>query len=219
MIAREQLENLIFSYESSELEFKSAKGGFPGSFWETYSSFANTQGGCIILGVKQTDDGFKIDNLDKATIEHLKKILWDGLNNKRKVSYNILTEKDVIEYETTEGFILLIEVPKADFRNRPVYLDNNPDNTYKREHEGDYKCTSAEIRRMFAESNIIECPMDSGFSVSSLLIKIWIWILFINIARNFPTCIAHTHGPLSVIGSSLKNWVPHERIEKPRKKD
>ena len=161
MKIQENIENLLLSYESSELEFKSAKGGFPGSFWETYSSFANSQGGCVVLGVKQTDDGFKIDNLDKATIEQLKKNLWDGLNNKRKVSFNILTEKDVHEIETTEGHILLIEIPKADFRNRPVYLDNNPDNTYKREHEGDYKCTAVEIRRMFAESNIVETPMDS----------------------------------------------------------
>ena len=161
MIKNNQLEDLLLSYESSELEFKSAKGGLPGSFWETYSSFANTQGGCVVLGVKQTDEGFKIDKLDKVTIEQLKKALWDGLNNKGKVSFNLLTEKDVHEIETDEGYVLLIEIPKADFRNRPIYLDNNPDNTYKREHEGDYKCTAVEIHRMFAESNIVETPMDS----------------------------------------------------------
>lgn len=161
MITKEQLENLLLSYESSELEFKSAKGGFPGSFWETYSSFANTQGGYVVLGVKQTDDGFKIDGLDKATIEQRKKSLWDGLNDKRKVSANILTEKDTNELETEEGYILLIEIPKADYKKRPVYIDNNPDNSYKREHEGDYRCTDTEIRRMFAESNIVDCPMDS----------------------------------------------------------
>ena len=28
--------------EGAEVEFKSALGGFPGSFWETYSAFAKT---------------------------------------------------------------------------------------------------------------------------------------------------------------------------------
>lgn len=35
----EKIESLIAGFESSEVEFKSAKGGFPGSFWETYSAF------------------------------------------------------------------------------------------------------------------------------------------------------------------------------------
>ena len=47
------LDNLQDAAEDAELEFNGAKGGFPGSFWETYSTFANTGGGIIILGVKK----------------------------------------------------------------------------------------------------------------------------------------------------------------------
>ena len=39
--------------ETTDWEFKSARGGFPGSFWETYSAMANSEGGVVVLGVRE----------------------------------------------------------------------------------------------------------------------------------------------------------------------
>ena len=55
------IKDLCKKGESTEVEFKSAAGGFPGSFWETYSAFGNTNGGFIVLGIKEKNqDIFKI---------------------------------------------------------------------------------------------------------------------------------------------------------------
>ena len=164
----EEFKKVLQSSETVEVEFKSAKGGLPGSLWETYSSFGNTQGGQIILGVKEKGHRFILDGLSKSMIQDYKKRLFDCLNNRQKVSVNILKDEDAHEMETSEGWVLIVDVPKADLRLRPIYINNNPDEVYKRDFEGDYLCTPDEIRRMYAEANIFESPQDArileGFS-------------------------------------------------------
>ncbi len=141
--------------EDDDLEFKSGKGGVPGSLWETYSAMANTHGGVILLGVE--DDG-TVSGVEKP--ERVKKSLWDSLNNRNKVNTNLLTEGDVAEVAHPDGTIVAIRVPRASRGQRPVFIGQNPlTGTYRRNYEGDYHCSEKEVARMLSDGS--ESPFDS----------------------------------------------------------
>lgn len=86
-----------------------SNGGLPGSLWETYSSFANTYGGCIICGVVEKKDGsWKTTGL--RNLPKLKKDFWDTIHNSKKVSKCLITENDTEEYTYQGDVIFVIKV-------------------------------------------------------------------------------------------------------------
>lgn len=58
--------------ESADIEFKSARGGMPVSLWESYSAFANTNGGTIVLGIRQKGHAFELDGLTEDVVVQYK---------------------------------------------------------------------------------------------------------------------------------------------------
>ena len=141
--------------ESDEIEYKSAKGGFPNEFWNTYSAFANTKGGIIVLGVKEQKNQLEFEGLPVNKISTYKKAFWDGANNPQKVSVNLLSETDLMEIIFEGNHFLAFKIPVASRVQRPVHVTTNPfGNTYKRNHEGDYHCTKEEVSRMIADADL-----------------------------------------------------------------
>lgn len=158
----EYINTIITHDESADLEFKTASGGFPKNLWETYSAFANTDGGIIILGIRERNGHLQIEGLTPEQIQQYKKQFWNDVNNPDCVSYNLLVDRDVIEGEYEGKKLLLIRVPRATRSQRPVYCTSNPfrGHTYKRNNEGDYKCTNEEVKRMLADADDAH-PQDS----------------------------------------------------------
>ena len=156
------IRSLCDKGENTEVEFKSAKGGFPGSLWETYSAFANTNGGIIILGIAEKDHKFFPDGLDRQTVTKYKKTFWDGANNKNTVNACIVSDSDVFEAEYKGSYVLIIKIPRAEYFMKPVYLTLNlfGGHVYVRRHEGDYKIDDASVRRMLADSMVADTPLD-----------------------------------------------------------
>ncbi|WP_432670541.1 RNA-binding domain-containing protein [Flavobacterium sp. SM2513] len=158
--------------ESDEVEFKSAKGGFPKDFWKTYSAFANSNGGVIVLGVSERKGVFVFDGLTQDLIVKYQKEFWNNVNNRNSASINLLSNDDVKSVDVNGKEVLAFNIPAAERKNKPVYLTLNPfKNTYKRNYEGDYICKDEEVRRMLADADLSFSP-DSrileGFSLTDI---------------------------------------------------
>ena len=142
--------------ETEDLEYKLAvgadgQGKLPKDFWPTYSAFANSQGGIIVLGVKQESNGFRVEGIphpDKVIAE-----LFNLAGNPEKVSCNLLTESAVSTEEYRGKKIILVRIPPATRRQKPIFIKGNPlkGNTYRRLFDGDHKCDDATVQRMLAE--------------------------------------------------------------------
>ena len=124
----------------------------PIALWESYSSFANSNGGVIILGVGERQDGTwyttGLKNADK-----LKRNFWNTIHDTKKVSINLLSDKNVESYEVNGDTILVIYVPRAKREQKPVYINNDLfGGCYRRDWEGDYHCSKAEIKGMLRDA-------------------------------------------------------------------
>ena len=142
--------------ENNRIEAKKALGGLPHSIWETYSAFANTLGGVILLGVEESRDK-TLHAIDLPDPEMLIEDFWTIIEDGKKVSENILTPDDV-KIETVGGKrIVAITVPRANRRQRPVYIDGNPfSGSYHRSGEGDCKCSRDEVLAMLRDASVEE---------------------------------------------------------------
>ncbi len=140
-------ENLSKYREDNRIEAKKATGGLPESIWETYSAFANAEGGIILLGVIENEDK-SLQAIDLIDPESLVMDFWEMVNDPAIASSNILTS-DCVTIENIGGKrIVAIRVPKAREKDRPVYVYNDPvQGAYFRMGESDVRLKDAQTGR------------------------------------------------------------------------
>jgi predicted HTH transcriptional regulator len=106
--------------ESQRLEFKEALVGLPDDIWETYSAFANTEGGEIVLGAHQDKESGEISLTGVADAEALIDAFWNDVRNPTKVERDIMLA-DGVSAVTRDGLsIVVVTVPRAERGDKPV---------------------------------------------------------------------------------------------------
>jgi predicted HTH transcriptional regulator len=148
------IETIIASGEHYKMEVKKAEGGIPNSLWATYSAFANTDGGVILLGISEENKKLKINGIVNAAGKI--KNIWDTLNDRSKICVNILFERNIYVQRVKRKDVIVMEIPRADRRDKPIYINNDLNNgTFRRNAEGDYRCSMPEIKAMLRDQSDI----------------------------------------------------------------
>lgn len=168
------LNDLELLAESVELECKLAqgqdgKGELPKDFWPTYSAMVNAHGGVVLLGVREKDGKFSVAGLENPG--KVRGDLFNTLNNPAAVSANLLSDADVVEASIDGKAILVVRIPAAARKQKPVFLKGQPlGNTYRRLNDGDRHCDDETVKRMLAEQ--VEDERDarilSGFGMEDI---------------------------------------------------
>lgn len=146
----EELNKLIAGGETLTVEFKRARGGVSADFWPSYSAFANTEGGVIVLGVRETNGVRVIEGLSDP--EKICKDVWNAANNAEKVSSNVLFNSSVQTVELDGKHLVVVDVPRAERTERPVYVGADVfKGAYRRNGEGDYRCSRETVEGMIRD--------------------------------------------------------------------
>jgi len=146
------LTTILSSTERIDIEAKLAAGGIPNSIWDTYSSFANTFGGTILLGIEENKETKELIPRGVSAPEQMVSDIWNTLNNYQKISNNILLEHHVYCVPYVGKQLVVIEVPRADRRDKPVYVGQDMfKGTFRRNYEGDYHCSKEEVKAMLRD--------------------------------------------------------------------
>ena len=155
MTALHSLADIRVLKESWQIECKLAQGrdgagALPEDVWETYSAFANTEGGDIFLGLREIGP----EDYELAGISNPQRVVQEflaGLDDRATVSANLLCIDSVGIIEIDGKSLIHINVPKAPVYLRPVYIGNDPLNgSYVRSGEADLKLSPDRVRRIQA---------------------------------------------------------------------
>lgn len=139
--------------ESNELEYKTCSFELPQNFWETVSSFSNTKGGYIILGVKENKRKKEFEIVGVDTPEDVITQLFNDNNNGKKISNVVINDEDVEVYKNNKRTLIQVYIHEAQYSQKPIYLNNDLKKAYIRTDDGDRLATDEQLKSMIANSN------------------------------------------------------------------
>lgn len=154
-MTKEELLDRLAGIEWNDFEVKEAAWAVPKSAYESVSAFANTAGGYLVFGAKETGHQFEI----KGVIE-VEKVHSDFVNTLRsgeKLSKSI--DATCNQIDCSGDKVLVFFIPEAHRREKPVYLSGAFTEAFIRRGGSDIHCTLDHIKAFLRDADLI--PYDS----------------------------------------------------------
>jgi ATP-dependent DNA helicase RecG len=131
----ENINKDIEKKEGLKIEFKAAKDSVPASFYDTVSSFSNTDGGTIYLGI--TDDGV-VEGINPASEVKLKKDIITALNSVDCINPPVYVSPFTVQHPG--GLVMIIQIPASS------QVHKYAGRIYSRDFESDIDVTDNQTR-------------------------------------------------------------------------
>ncbi|NIM14441.1 MAG: winged helix-turn-helix transcriptional regulator [Candidatus Aminicenantes bacterium] len=163
---KKQLSDRLRFHEWDDFEVKEARRAVPKDIWKTVGAFSNMEGGIIVLGIKEIEDGtFQISG-----VENIEKIQNDFISTLRGEKFNIplSTKGHIFDFDGKK--VLLFKIHAMPITCKPIYYGGDIRNTYIRQGSGDHRCSKEEINRMLrqASEHSSDSMMLKGFTIDDI---------------------------------------------------
>jgi ATP-dependent DNA helicase RecG len=150
-MTREEFLARLQNVEWDDIEFKEAAWAVPKSALETVSAFANTKGGHLVFGVKESNGTFSITGV--TDIDKVQNDFFGQVRDVQKISVVLPITGDI--HAMPEGAVICFYVPEAPRHEKPVHLDRSPKKAFIRKGSGDRACTADELLRFIRDAGSI----------------------------------------------------------------
>ncbi|MDT8351863.1 RNA-binding domain-containing protein [Roseomonas mucosa] len=146
-MTRDELLAKLQSIEWNDVEFKEAATMVPRNAFSTVSAFANTSGGYLVFGVKETRGSFSVTGVVEA--DNVQNDFLGQLRDLNKISVRLPVRAHL--HNLPEGTVLAFWIPEAERRAKPVYIDRDLRKAFIRRGGRDDTCTADELLRFYRD--------------------------------------------------------------------
>lgn len=156
-MTRDELIERLKGHEWRDIEFKEAQFAVPKDVYTSVSAFANTEGGHIVFGVAKKDGSYEVVGVLHASVDDVQNAFLTTVRDRKKISAFIAVQENKID--DPNGVVLVFYIPEASRKEKPVYLDGNPKESYIRSGGTDQHCSKEELLRFIRDAS--DLPYDS----------------------------------------------------------